>query len=114
MTDQTARLAVLEEELTEKDCFVRHLAAYCSQYIMEIAKPVMEHASELYDDKAIVKLVNMWYEADREYEHKRRSYLVQWHSTKENGYGFQPVDSYKWTDEKRMAYRQTLDALLIR
>ena len=114
MTDQTARLAVLEETTTDLEHFTQHLAAYCSKYIMEVAKPIMERTEELFEDKAIVRLVDMWFEADREYEHKRQSYLVQWYTHKANGYGFDPVDSYKWVDEKRQAYRQTLDALLVR
>jgi len=114
MTDQTAKLAVLEETTTDLEHFTPRLAAYCSKYIMEIAKPIMERTNDLYADKAIVKLVDMWYEADREYEERRQNYLVDWFLHKASNYGFDPIDSYKWVDEKRKAYRQTLDALLIR
>ena len=95
MTDQKARLAVLEETTTDLEHFTQHLAAYCAKYIMEVAKPIMERTAELYEDKAIVRLVDMWFAADREYEHKRQSYLVQWYKSKANDYGFEPIDLYK-------------------
>ena len=114
MTEQAPTLLVLEDTDTDLDKFARHLAAYCSQYVMEIAKPIMEHTEELFEDKAIVRLVDMWYEADRQYAHRRESYLVQWYTGKANGYEFEPVSSYKWSDEERRAYGQTLRALLVR
>lgn len=113
-TETTARLAVLEESTTDFDHFTKRLAAYCTKYIMEIAKPIMERTAELYEEKAIVKLVDLWYEADRQYESKRKSYLVQWYTNKANGYGFEPMEAYKWVKDERRAYDQALNALLIR
>lgn len=111
---KTAKLAVLEDNKTDIDTFVKHLAAYCNQYIMEIAKPIMEHAEDLYKDDSIVKLIDLWFEADRQYDHRRQSYLVQWFENKRNGYDWKPLKSYEWENDKRHAYRDALDALLVR
>ena len=114
-TTQTAKFPVFTDNTSEMNEFVLHLAAYCNQYVMEIAKPIMERAADLYSDPAIVKLVDLWFEADRQYSHKRQSYLVQWSQyNPDDEYSCEPIDSYKWADEKRQAYRMALDALLVR
>lgn len=115
----TANLSVLnvnnlegKERKRNYELFRIRLASWCNQYIMEIAKPIMEHCSELYEDAAIRLLVKKWFDADVQYVHKRKSYLVQWES--KDKYGFEPLDSYKWAKEERDAYNEALRALLIK
>lgn len=111
----TAEFPVFTDNTCDTEHFKTRLAAYCNQYIMEIAKPIMERCADLYTDPAIVKLVDLWFEADRQYNHKRQSYLVQWSQyNPDDECSFEPIDSYKWADEKRQAYRAALDALLVR
>lgn len=113
-TTPTANLTVLESEKTDLEHFIIHLAAFCNGYVMEIAKPIMEHSAELYEDAAIVKLVNLWFEADRSYNHKRQSYLIQWAKYTESDEDFPPYDAYKWIDTERKAYKDALYALLVK
>ena len=117
MTTTTAKLNVLgnSEYGTDFDEFRDHLAAYCNQYVMEIAKPIMEKSEELFADYAVVMLVNLWFETDRDYEAARRSYLVQWSQyNPDDKYSFKPSDLFEFDAKKRNAYRDALDALLVR
>ena len=110
-----AKMTVLNYTKTDEENFKIRLATYCNAYVMEVAKPIMESWAALYEDDAIVRLVDLWFEADAQYEHRRRSYLVQWANyDPSDEYGIEPLDSYKWEDDKRKAYKTALDALLVR
>lgn len=109
-----ANFPVFNGEGSDFEHFTLHLAAYCNQYVMEVAKPIMEKSRELFEDKAIVYLVDKWFEADKAYDHKRQSYLVQWAQyDPEDEHGIEPYDGYKWEKRERDAYKVALDAIII-
>ena len=114
----TASLEVLNGEVLNIRCskWRRHLATWCNQWVMEIAKPIMEHTQELYGDPAVRLLIERWYEADTKYRNQRRTYLVHWSelSEMEPEDRFEPLASYKWANEERQALNDALRALLIK
>ena len=111
----TATFPVFNDNNPTYDEFRAQLAAYCNNYVMEVAKPIMESCEDLFTDAAIVKLVSLWFAADRQYSHKRQNYLVQWSQyNPDDANSFQPSSSYEWDDKERLAYRTALDSLLVR
>ena len=121
MTDSTERkdpnliaFHYLLDYEPDHDNFTLHLAAWCSQWIMEIAQPIMEHADELEHDKALCMLLDKWFDADTKYRHSRNSYLVQYAHYKAEGYDFEPSKAYEWAYNERKAYNEALQSLLVR
>lgn len=114
MADLTPKFQMLDND-TDLDTFRKHLAAFCHEYVMEIAQPIMLRCRELYEDSALVTLVDLWYEARTKYDERRKQYLVQWGEyDPADEYSTEPFDSYKWEKEKARAYKDALDALLVR
>lgn len=99
-------------------CDMKHfkfmLAEFCDSYVMEVARPIMQSADELFCDPAVVKLVELWYDANRRYHQARQQYLLQWSDyDPEDEFSLEPYEGYRWDDEKRKAFHDTLYALLV-
>ena len=108
----TAELPIFHNEKSDYRQFVRRLAAFASDYVMDVAKPIMDMAEELYKQDAVVLLLDKWFVSNERYRSRRRSYLMQWAGRDEDGWD--PIASYEWDDKDRETYRDALYALLVR
>lgn len=74
MTDPIKHLQD-ETELIDLGEFIGQLCKWAEHYIDEAAEPVVKRAKELYEDKAVVFLVNEWHKYHSRYERDRANHM---------------------------------------
>lgn len=103
---------VIREEHIDQYEFECRLVEYASAYIDEIARAIMLASDELWQNDAIVYLVNEWYDEHQAADACRKRYLQEY-----SRYGYDPVlppyETGSWHRDNEKFLRQALDALLI-
>lgn len=108
-------IANLNRKLIDEHEFACQLAEWANKYVDEIAVPVMAAASELYEDDAVVVLVNRWYEAHRAYRKARLRYFADVAEYADDPeHAFEPHLYRSWEKDNEDLYDRALSALLIR
>ena len=98
-----------ETELIDLGEFIGQLCKFAEHYIDEVAEPVVKQAKDLYEDKAVVFLVNEWYKHRSRYERDRANHMWSLAHGEDDLYGLSEYEK-----DRAESYGDVLYDLLMR
>lgn len=94
--------------------FAGNLTDWLSGWVDDVAVPIAKQARELYEDKAIVMLLDEWASCRRDYERTRHNALYEIVTNVEYAECAEStLEILHWTDERKFQCSQLLYKLLV-